>query len=110
MRVLRNDFPSLPGRTQRAVLHEVDASAERVRNAASDKTPPRVQTGAMMRGYRVERTGLLERAVYNIQPYHIYQELGTATVPPHPMLYPAAQEEWPRYQAALAGSLRDAWK
>lgn len=109
-RVLVNKFPQLPRATREAATHAVDASAERVRNGASDRTPPRVDTGAMMRGYRVERREGLERAVYNTQPYHVYQELGTSRIAPHPMLYPAAAVELPRLSADLDRVLGRAWR
>lgn len=111
VRVDYNLFPQLPKATRDAAIRELNASALRVAADAARRTPPRVDTGAMMRGYRVTTPANrpLERTVYNEQPYHVYQELGTSTIAPHPMLLPAAEAERPRYDKALAKALVAAW-
>jgi hypothetical protein len=106
MRVLRNDFPGLPKRTRAAVVRGLDASGKRVADGARAKTPPRVESGAMMEGYYVEVTGELTRAIQNRMPYHVFHELGTATIAPHPMITAALAEERPRFVDAVAAELR----
>lgn len=110
VRVVFNRFPALAGVTRKSRDAALDASAARVAAAAKAFTPPRVDTGAMMNGYRVQVTRAGERVVSNTQPYHIFQELGTSTVAPHPMLVPAAEQERPVYARELARGLADAWE
>jgi HK97 gp10 family phage protein len=109
VRVVYNRFPRLAGVTRATAEAVLDRSCARIAAAAKQKTPPRVDTGAMMNGYVVERTGAQTRAVSNRMPYHLFQELGTSTIAPHPMLVPAAEEERPRYASELADTLAAAW-
>jgi HK97 gp10 family phage protein len=101
MRVLYDDFPDLRRRVRREAERVVDRSAKRVAAAAKAKTPPRVDTGEMLNGWRVEETSATERAVTNAADHHIFNELGTAHMAPHPMLIPAAAEERSRFEAEL---------
>ena len=59
---------------------------------AEQRTPPRVDTGAMMAGWQANKTDELEWTLSNTQDYAIYNELGTVKMAAHPMLIPAAEE------------------
>ena len=64
---------------------------------ASQRTPPRVDTGAMMGGWHVTQVSELESDVSNRQFYTIYNELGTKHMDEHPMVRPAAEAVFPAF-------------
>lgn len=103
MRVVYDDFPKLERAVVKNSAAAVERSAKRVADNARKRTPPRVDSGRMMEGWRVEDGPTpAEKYVTNTQPYHVFQELGTATIAPHPMLIPASAEDRPRMVDELA--------
>lgn len=92
VRVVRNDLgriaDGLAPKTStvvRKTLFDIEAGAK-------ERTPPRVDTGAMLNGWTTEMTGEFSGFVYNAVAHHIYNELGTVNMSAHPMLFPAAED------------------
>lgn len=106
VRITYNRVPTLGPRVAATLERGTQESGQRIADRARDYTPPRVATGAMMEGYRVAPAGRLRWRVFNTQDYHVFQELGTATISPHPMLIPAAAEEEHAYADRWARDLR----
>lgn len=85
-------------------LPEIAASlrpqaAQIVRKTAFDiaadakvRTPPRVDTGAMLNGWQAQAEEELVWRVSNTQDYALYNEFGTYKMAAHPMLIPAAEQ------------------
>lgn len=93
VRVVYNDFPTLPRRVRRAVDRAAQRSADRIAAGAKRNTT-RVETGAMRDGWKTELVGETgARAVVNDVPHAIFHELGTVHISPAPMLGPAVAEE-----------------
>lgn len=105
VRVLYDGFPDLQRRVRREADRVVQRSADRVAAAAKANTPPRVDTGAMMNGWRVDEGTQGERLVTNTQEYALFNELGTAHLAPHPMLIPAVAAERGRFVGEMSGVL-----
>lgn len=82
-------------RLRARVATELQASAMRIEQMASDNAPR--DTGALADSGEIEALGQLRYAVVfgaNLdRPYAIYQELGTSTMPAQPYLYPAFRAE-----------------
>lgn len=92
---LSGDLRGRAGQVVRKVALDIVAGA-RVR------TPPRVDTGAMMGGYMAEEDGdELSYVVSNTQEYQIYHELGTRHMSAHPMLIPAAEDNREPFRRAM---------
>ena len=104
VRVTHNRFAEIAAALPERAGQVVAKTAHDIAGQAKVNTPPRVDTGAMMNGYRaepIEGAGTYYR-VYNTQHYHIYNELGTYKLAAHPMLVPAAEQFRPSFLAAMS--------
>lgn len=66
------------------------------------RTPPRVDTGAMLNAWDAQPTGDLEWEARNGVEYAIYNEYGTRHMAPHPMAIPAAEEAREPFERAMS--------
>lgn len=100
--LLFNGLPALSGQIRERAGQVVRKVALDIAAGAKVRTPPRVDTGAMMGGYMAEEDGdELRYVVWNTQEYHIYHELGTRHMSAHPMLIPAAEDSREPFKRAM---------
>lgn len=103
----------------------VEKTATDIAAGAAEKTPPKVDTGALQNSWAPRPVGDHEWEVINPIEYAKFVEYGSHhpartyksvntgiltihlrsrayTIPPHPMLHPSAEEARPGFEAAIA--------
>lgn len=79
----------------------VAKTAADIEAGAKARTPPRIDTGAMLNGWQARQVGDLEWEVVNGVEYSKFNEYGTRHMAPHPMIIPSAEEARPGFEAAV---------
>lgn len=106
MEQLRRALLNVDAEGARIVRREVMRSTLNVQAAAKERAP--VDTGRLRNSIATEfeRDGLTGIVGTNVE-YAPYQEFGTSVMPAHPFLFPAAEEEYPRFLERLRAALND---
>ena len=101
VKVIRNDFPAIPGRMQRAAGKRIHAAGFRVQGGAQMRS--RVDLGTMRAGWLNRPSGPLTTIIANPVGHTIYNEFGTRKMSAQPMIRPEMEAEPPRLIASFQG-------
>jgi hypothetical protein len=97
----KSNLPAIVAQANALAAVIVEKTATDIAAGAKERTPPRVDTSAMLNGWEAKEVGDLEWEARNPVEYTIYNELGTRHMAAHPMLIPAAEEARPGFEAAM---------
>lgn len=116
---LKSDLGKIAREAQPLAAIVVEKTARDIEGGAQIRTPPKVDTGALMGAWASREVGDLEWEAYNPMDYAEAVEHGSThppvatrgkdggdvtreyTIPAHPMIVPAAEEAKPGFIAAM---------
>lgn len=106
MAELRRALVNVDAEGMRMVKREVARATLNIQTGAKERVA--VDTGRLRNSIAIEfeRDGLTGIVGTNVD-YAPYQEFGTSVMPAHPFLFPAAEEEYPRFVERLRAALNE---
>ena len=93
-------------RVRKAVQEQVGKSALNIQREAKKRCP--VDTGALRNSITVDFYGEMSAQIGPHMPYAPYVEFGTRKMPAKPYLFPAFEEERPKFEEELARAIKGA--
>lgn len=88
----QSNIPEIIARAEARAELVVAKTATDIAAGGKERTPPRVDTGAMLNGWEAVPVGEYEWEARNGVKHTIYNEYGTRHMAPHPMIIPSAEE------------------
>lgn len=93
-------------KVRKAVQEQVGKSALNIQREAKKRCP--VDTGALRNSITVDFYGEMSAQIGPHMPYAPYVEFGTRKMPAKPYLFPAFEEERPKFEQGLAEAIKGA--
>lgn len=93
-------------RVRKAVQEQIGKSALNIQFGAKKRCP--VRTGALRNSITVDFYGIMSAQIGPHMPYAPYVEYGTRKMRAQPYLFPAFEEERPKFEEGLARAVRGA--
>lgn len=93
-------------KVRKAVQEQVGKSALNIQLEAKKRCP--VRTGALRNSITVDFYGVMSAQIGPHMPYAPYVEFGTRKMPAKPYLFPAFEEERPKFEQGLADAIKGA--
>lgn len=93
---------------KRKISQQVAKSALNIQKGAKERCP--VDTGALRNSITVDFYGQMSAEIAPHMPYAPYVEFGTRKMKAQPYLFPAFEEERPKYEAGLKKAIEEATK
>jgi len=95
-------------RVRKAVQEQIGKSALNIQFGAKKRCP--VRTGALRNSITVDFYGIMSAQIGPHMPYAPYVEYGTRKMRAQPYLFPAFEEERPKFEEGLARAVRGAFE
>ena len=93
-------------KVRQAVQEQVNKSALNIQREAKKRCP--VDTGALRNSITVDFYGIMSAEIGPHMPYAPYVEYGTRKMRAQPFLFPAFEEERPKFEEELARAIKGA--
>lgn len=93
---------------KREISQQVAKSALNIQKGAKERCP--VDTGALRNSITVDFYGQMSAEIAPHMPYAPYVEFGTRKMKAQPYLFPAFEEERPKFEAGLKKAIEEATK
>lgn len=93
---------------RKAVKEQVGKSALNIQLGAKQRCP--VRTGALRNSITVDFYGIMSAQIGPHMPYAPYVEFGTRKMAAQPFLFPAFEEEKPKFEEGIKKAIEEATK